>query len=91
VLIGVNLCQTERYLKKQSQCQNRQIVINSVIVNTYGDFGYFERFLAVKNKANQSQLSAFDRKFEARTALNRTRFEKTKPICFGSNLRKVLS
>ena len=59
VLIGVNPCLTESYLKKQSQCQNGQNSIKSVIVRIYGDFSGFLRFWVAKNKAN---MPAFGRK-----------------------------
>jgi len=66
-------------LKKQSQCQNRQYGINSVIVRIYRDFSYFERFLAVKNKAKQSQMPAFGWKSEARIPKSEIRQKRLKP------------
>ena len=35
-------------MKKQTQCQNRQNSVKSVIVKTYGDFGVIRRFWAAK-------------------------------------------
>jgi hypothetical protein len=56
-------------LKKQSQCQNGQNGVKSMIAKIYVHFGNFERFWVTKNKANSP---AFGRKSEAQIPKSET-------------------
>ena len=54
VLIGVNPCLTESYLKKQSQFAKEQNDVKSILIMVYGVFNGPRRR---KNKANSKPIS----------------------------------
>jgi hypothetical protein len=60
VLIGVNPCLTESYLKKQTQFIKGKDVVKLILTMVYGDFGGPRQR---ENKANQSQFDIFWRVF----------------------------
>ena len=79
----------KRSLKKQSQCQNRQYGISSIIGRIYGYFDGVGRSCAAKIKAN---LFSFWVRCAACCVRNPKdcvmEFEKTNPICRRANLHK---
>jgi hypothetical protein len=80
-------------LKKQSQYQNGQNGVSSVLAMIYEHFRDLWWFWVAKNKANSPD---FGRKFEVRSSKSETtkfiinQVEKTKPIFTSRNRRKRL-